>query len=715
MNLFRAILLRASAYPRLILIAVLVVSLVPFLDKAVSIDDPLFLWSAKWIQAHPGDFYGSSVNWFGVERSMTVSNYNPPLTSYLQAGIGTLFGWNEIALHSVFALIAIFGALGVYELARLWSERPLLAALIAWFSPAFLVSSTTLMCDLPSFSLWIWSVALWERALQFRRLALLFWAGALLGVAILTKYSAITMLPVLFLLGGLRERRLGWWLLALVVPLLMLVGYEIYSAHIYQRGLFSLAREYAAENASTFPGGLWSKYLIGAAFLGGCMLPAVFFSPFLWMSRRVVFWGFVLIVLFAAGLSDLGQLGALNLRDSQSHTFVLLQIAVLSVAGIHVIALTVCEWWQQRDTTTAGLALWILSGLCFAVLLNWTISVRSFLPFIPAVAILVTRRLERFRQSGADAGKLLGALILAAVVALCVAVADRSFANAAKVAAQELANKYSSTGQRLWFQGHWGFQYYMQAGGGLAVDFEHSILSAGDYLIVPANGCNTFYPPAAAVVETLMFDYPVCSWLGTMQPGKSGFYAADWGPLPFAFAAVPPERYYVFKLAQAVRFRSPQPDSGPAGNVAEVIAGSTNSIQPNGDLARMALEAAQAGQSFEAISLYRKALAQTPDDISLLNNLAWLLAANSDPALRDGPAAVRLALHASELDTTQQPIILGTLAAAYAEAGRFSEAVITAQKAIDLATVAGLKELAARNLQLLELYRAGRPYHEPAR
>jgi hypothetical protein len=59
-------------------------------------------------------------------------------------------------------------------------------------------------------------------------------------------------------------------------------------------------------------------------------------------------------------------------------------------------------------------------------------------------------------------------------------------------------------------------------------------------------------------------------------------------------------------------------------------------------------------------------------------------------------------------------LLIGTLAAAYAEAGRFPEAVATAEKAEQLATGARLTAVAAKNRQLLELYRAGKPYHEPA-
>ena len=98
--------------------------------------------------------------------------------------------------------------------------------------------------------------------------------------------------------------------------------------------------------------------------------------------------------------------------------------------------------------------------------------------------------------------------------------------------------------------------------------------------------------------------------------------------------------------------------------------------------------------------------------VEALNNLAWILAANSSDALRNGAEAVRLAERACELSEHREPVLLGTLAAAYAEAGRFGEAVKTAEKACDLATAGDLKDVAAKNTELLELYRAGKPYRE---
>jgi tetratricopeptide (TPR) repeat protein len=117
------------------------------------------------------------------------------------------------------------------------------------------------------------------------------------------------------------------------------------------------------------------------------------------------------------------------------------------------------------------------------------------------------------------------------------------------------------------------------------------------------------------------------------------------------------------------------------------------------------------GKAGEAATLYRQALTRDRDFLPAMNNLAWLLATHPDPGLRDGNEAVRLAERACDLTQHQEPLLVGTLAAAYAEAGRFPEAIATAQKARDLALAAGQQELADKNEQLLELYKAGKAYH----
>ena len=94
-----------------------------------------------------------------------------------------------------------------------------------------------------------------------------------------------------------------------------------------------------------------------------------------------------------------------------------------------------------------------------------------------------------------------------------------------------------------------------------------------------------------------------------------------------------------------------------------------------------------------------------PDFSEALNNLAWELSTSTNAAVRDGPRAVTLALHACELTKYDKTIYLGTLAAAYAEAGKFDDAIAMAQRACDLAAEKGETDLLQRNQELLEQYR----------
>ena len=113
-----------------------------------------------------------------------------------------------------------------------------------------------------------------------------------------------------------------------------------------------------------------------------------------------------------------------------------------------------------------------------------------------------------------------------------------------------------------------------------------------------------------------------------------------------------------------------------------------------------------------AVEHYRAALKLKPDAPDILNNLAWMLATCPDDQVRNGAQAIQYAERACELTQNKQPVTLGTLAAAYAEAGRFDEAVATAQKACDLATQQGNTLLAQKNQALIEIYRQRKPWRE---
>jgi Flp pilus assembly protein TadD len=121
------------------------------------------------------------------------------------------------------------------------------------------------------------------------------------------------------------------------------------------------------------------------------------------------------------------------------------------------------------------------------------------------------------------------------------------------------------------------------------------------------------------------------------------------------------------------------------------------------------------GGTRAAIEQCRLILAAKPSMPEALNNLAWLLATAPDAALRDGKEAVRLAEEVCRLTDYKDPRMLGTLSAAYAEAGQFDKAISTAQKALDLSNAARNPQFASVISYLLNLFREGKAYHEPAK
>jgi protein O-mannosyl-transferase len=137
-------------------------------------------------------------------------------------------------------------------------------------------------------------------------------------------------------------------------------------------------------------------------------------------------------------------------------------------------------------------------------------------------------------------------------------------------------------------------------------------------------------------------------------------------------------------------------------------------IQPNDADAHTGLGNAllRQGSLKEAIAHYEKASALSPQDSHSRNNIAWVLATSSDPSIRDGARAIEFAQQAVMLSGGRDPHFVRTLAAAYAESGRFSEAIAAAEQAIAIAALQGKSELANTLKKDIILYREHIPLRE---
>jgi len=161
------------------------------------------------------------------------------------------------------------------------------------------------------------------------------------------------------------------------------------------------------------------------------------------------------------------------------------------------------------------------------------------------VAILIARHVTTSRNA------IVAATAATAAVALLVGFADRSYANAQRDAAQQLMEHYAGDGHLMWFEGHWGFQYYMQQAGAVPFGFDQT-LHGKDLLVTPSTNTlllNDVQRPPHHVIETLTIPMSVPA-ATVSYPKKAAFYSDYMGPFPYVFGVPPPESYVVRRLGR---------------------------------------------------------------------------------------------------------------------------------------------------------------------
>ena len=541
-----------AAHPYLALTLLTVAVLAPFLAKPFNIDDPLFVWAARQIQAHPGNPYGFDVNWYGFTEPLWQATQNPPLMSYYLAVAVWLSGGSEISLHLAGLLPALAVTWGAYRLARNVCTRPMLAALVTLFCPGLLVSSTTVMCDVLMLAFWIWALVFWLEGIRQDHFLKLAGAGLLAALAVLAKYSALCLIPLLAAYAVLERRAWGRWGFQLLIPFVLLAVQEWFTWRLYGQSHFLFSQSYAQHLPHLSPLARYIKALNVLTFCGGCFATAALASFFLWQRRTLS------VLLLAIAVT--GLMGVANAGSQMDHASpwptggpfgpLGFQVWLWTLGGLSLVALALAELVRKRDSISWLLAFWVIGTLVFAAFFYWLVNARVLLPLAPAVAILIARRWEDGNRLPAGVPF---AVVVGAVLSLLAMQADFQMADTARKGAQQICATYAGQSGRVWFQGHWGFQYYMQAGGARPVDVDRTDeLRPGDWLVQPLNNSSARLSEGLKTVLVAEYSAPNFPWLATMNvPVGAGFYSQLAGPSPFVFGSVSPEKFWIFQVKSA--------------------------------------------------------------------------------------------------------------------------------------------------------------------
>ena len=514
--------LRRSAPAILLATAILL----PFLGKAFTIDDTVFLFEARHALTDPLHPTAFEMAWnLRPERISAIVPTGPVMAWLLVPAV--LSGHPEQVAHLVQILWLWVAIVGTVALAlRLgvpsaWSAG---AGLLVGVAPAVLGMAGTAMPDVPAMALGVaglQQLVAWKQDQRWRQAAA---AALLLGLAPLARTHLVLLLGVgalllvgdVFSVAGWRSGPWTRWLPVVAAPLVTV-------------GVTFLTRDPAPGAASIAGAAAGLSSL--EKFVPNLLAFAVHWSlalPFA-IPWAVLRWRALLARPFViVGATAVAAI-LLRVAHPDGTPWFLSPVIALSVVAI---ADALVDAARRRDGVQFTLSLWLLLALPAVIYVH--LPAKYLLASAPAAAILVARALAASPALGRPV--LVATALASSLLGVAILRADTAFAGLGREAARTLIAPEVSSGRRVWYVGHWGFQWYAEEAGARFFPVDPPYPGQGD-LVVSCLNCEPHIEPdqmdALVLVRRVRHAEP-----GGRVADKSsnaGFFSNSWGYLPWAW------------------------------------------------------------------------------------------------------------------------------------------------------------------------------------
>ncbi|MFI5348157.1 MAG: ArnT family glycosyltransferase [Elusimicrobiota bacterium] len=506
----------------------------PFLGKAYTMDEPVFLAVARQIAAHPLHPLAFGFNWYGELLPAAQLFMHSVLVSYLMAPLFYLTRGSEALMRLALLPVDLASAGALYWLASRFLKKPLLPTLVILATPSFFINMPLLMAEKWIVCLTFLSLCAMLRAEEQDEVRWELASAGFAALAIMIKHTAV-FLP-LILLFQLRRRRVPFRRIAACMALVavpVLIDDFLLEPWRFSANMQLITTSDTLHHLRSF-----------LSFIGGCGVVTLF-----WPYARAGSppWRY-LIMLAACLAAALLLFSPFSFPADQRIRVVDRAMGIfLSCSAL----MTLARLFEPESRKLPGWSIWMVWILADAGMLlaaRYYISARSMMFLLPPLILALAARLEAYWDPALLRRVLLSSLAGTLALTAGLAYIDARYAGAQRDLARQIKSSFLDQGRTVWILGHWGFQYYLEGVGARSMDAAlggWGAVKPGDIVVAPR--VNTVVIPHSSPVLALHPNVTVESAvplrLMNYDRGQAGFYSDMFGFLPYSISREPIDEF----------------------------------------------------------------------------------------------------------------------------------------------------------------------------
>ncbi|MEW6108626.1 MAG: glycosyltransferase family 39 protein [Nitrospirota bacterium] len=520
----------------LTILAFLLVFYLPFINKAVHIDDGNFIEMSKAmdfpLSVKPGYIY-----YFMGNRTDNYSPFDsthPPfIPFYLKLISSAAGGYKDYLLHAGFLIFPVLLLLSTVLLAKELGVDQTAAVMFICGNAALLPVSHNLMADLPMFSLWMLASYFFitgiKRDIRCRMVS----AFLVITIAALMSYQTIFLLPAFFIYVVSNNKVNNKMMVFFSIPVAAITLVLLYIAAHYPSPVSGIINEV---KRGLEPDRIFNKGMSIPLYTG---LSAVFLLPMKYREIKSTKKNYFLALFSVLVVIP----PVLTLSYSLWSSLWLIILASSGIFSLIFATRIVRDNIDDRPINFFFLT-WIVLVLFYNILFMPFGAFRYIMPVIAPLTFIFLKNTPRTKA-------LMMSGVLTALLGFAVACGDYIYASSYRDFSDEVRKTVGRSGDRVWYIGEWGMHYYMDKNGFRYLTAGANEPGEGDLIII-ADIPKLWGPSPELYSRMKLIDVrETRTWYPVRVMGlhvRAGYYSSLWGYLPFAISVQPIERFGIFRV-----------------------------------------------------------------------------------------------------------------------------------------------------------------------